>query len=241
MLKKMVAAIFILTFLASLFSSSIYASEGLIKPTSSLYFLQTWLENVQISLRFSNAQKLEYLFTLTDKRVEEMKDSTTPAVIRLYEKHYQYLDRLASLMENKEEVTARIEANSLRQQAVLAGVYIKAPEEAKDAIVSAQENSSKHVARTIERVEGPQRAQEYIGRVETIQKLEKMGQAELIEQLPMEGSPNANPSEAAPKEIKGTNPLLPGQDLNTINAGQDGGQGMEPAGQIEMNAPAGQN
>ncbi len=178
---------------------------------------------------------------MTEKRVEEMKDTTNPAVTRLYEKHYQYLDRLASLVENKEAAAARIEANNLRQQAVLAEVYIKVPEEAKDGILSAQENSSKQVARTIERVSGPQEAQEYIDKIETIQQLEKIGQVERVEQLPMEGSPNADPSQATPKEIKGVNPLLPGQDLNQINQGQDGGQGMEPAGQVEMNAPAGQN
>lgn len=240
-MRRVLTAFLFLFFLFSIFSTPIFASNGLLGPSSRLYFLQTWSENVQISLRFSNQNKLEYVLRLTDKRVEEMKESPSPEVIRLYEKHYQYLDRLSSSMENKEEVIKRIKENSLRQQVVLAKVYVQVPDQAKDAIIGAQENSSKHVARTIERIEGSQEAQEYIGKVETIQQLEKTGQIERIEQLPMEGSPNADPSQAVPKEIKGTNPLLPGQDLNQINQGQGGGQGGEPAGQIEMNAPAGQN
>lgn len=240
-MRRVFTTFLFLFFFFSVFPTSTFASNGFIGPSSRLYFLQTWIENVQILLRFSNQNKLEYVLGLTDKRVEEMKESPSPEAIRLYEKHYQYLDRLSSLMENKEEVIKRIKENSLQQQVVLAKVYVQVPDQAKDAIIDAQENSSKHVARTIERIEGPQEAQEYIGKVETIQQLEKTGQIERIEQLPMEGSPNADPSQAVPKEIKGTNPLLWGQDLNQINEGQDGGRGGEPAEQLEMNAPAGQN
>ncbi len=238
-MKKIIFVI-ILIFSFFIFPFSVSAAD-LISPASRFYFLQTWLENVQISLRFSNEKKLEYIFTLTDKRVEEMKNSPNVNLTRLYEKHYQYLDRLASLMENKEEVAKRIKENSLRQQAVLAGVYEKVPEQAKEAIINAQENSSKHVARTVERVEGQQKAQEYAQVVATIQKLEKLGQTERIEQLQMETNPNADPGAATIKEIKGGNPLSPGQGLNVINEGKNGGQGAEPAVQIQMNAPAGQN
>ncbi len=75
-------------------------------------------------------------------------------------------------------------------------------------------------------------------------QLEKAGQIERLEQAPMEGAPNQNPAESVPKELKGTNPLLPGQNLNIQNQGledQEGGNKMEPAAPIEMNAPAGQN
>jgi hypothetical protein len=236
-MKKVILAL-TLIFIFLCFPSSVSATQDFIPPTSKFYFLQTWLENIQLSLKFSSENKLNYLLTLTDKRVEEMKDSSSPTIIKLYENHYQYLDKLSEQMENKEEISQRIRENSLRQQAVLAGVYEQVPDQAKEAILGAQENSSKHVARTVERVEGTQAAKEYTAKVEAIQQLEKAGQ---IEQLQMEASPNANPGEASIKEIKGGNPISPGQDLNVINEGKDGGQGTAPGVQIQMNAPAGQN
>ncbi len=230
----------ILFFFFAIVPPDIYASGGLIKPSSKFYLLQTLKENIQLSLSFSKEQKLNYLLSLTDKRVEEMESNPTPSVVRLYEKHYQYLDKLALQMENKERVAERIEENSLRQQMVLAKVYNQVPESAKGAIINAQENSSKHVARTVGVIEGQQKAQEYVQQVAMIQQAEKMGQ---VEQLPMEGSPNANPSEVTPKELKGANPLMPGQNLNIQNPsleGQEGGSKMEQETPAEIQAPAGQ-
>lgn len=231
----------LLSFLIGVFPPSALASAGLIKPSSKFYFLQTWQENIRLSLNFSKEKKLDYLLTLTEKRVEEMEGAPTPAVTRLYEKHYQSLDKLANQMENKEVVAERIRENSLRQQATLAKVYVQVSEPAKEAIIKAQENSSKHVAQTIERVGGVPKAEEYVQQVAVIQQLEKLGQLEQVERVLQEDSPNADPATATPRELKGTNSLLPGQGLNPTNQGQDGGQGMEPAGQVEMNAPAGQN
>jgi hypothetical protein len=199
------------------------------------------IENIQLSLKFTNDQKANYLFSLTEKRIEEIQSSPSPSIVRLYEKHYQYLDRLTAKVENKEEVANRIEENSLRQQFVLADAYNKAPENAKGAILNAQENSSKQVARTIGRVKGAESAQEYLERVEMIQQLEKVGQMELLDRAEMESVPNTDPSQNSPKDLKGTNPLMQGQDLNPIIEGKNGGKNIEPAAPIEMNAPAEQN
>ncbi len=242
MAKKIAIYSLLACLISSVFSTSIYASDGLIKPNSKLYFLQTWKENILLSLSFTNENKFSYLLSLTEKRVEEMKNYTNPAVTNLYEKHYQYLDSLAGQMDNKEKVAERIRENSLRQQTVLAEVYVKVPDQAKEAILNAQENSSKHVAKTIEKVEGPQKAQAYIQQVATIQQVEKIGQIQQMEQAPMEGSPNGDPSKSIPKELKGTNPGLPGQNLNEQNPGlpgQAGGNKMEPAAPVEKNETMG--
>ncbi len=55
----------------------------------------------------------------------------------------------------------------------------------------------------------------------------------------MEGAPNANPSESAPKELKESNELLPGKELNTLKPtsnkqDSDNGERMEPAVPVEM-------
>ena len=174
----------------------------------------------------------------------EMKDVPSSQVANRYEEHFRQLSELSNRVEGKGQAVEKIKEASLRQQEVLAKVYNQVPENAKDAIISAQENSSEHVAQTIERVEGSQKAQEYIQQVAIIQRVERMGQIEQLEQTPMEGSPNDNPSESTSKELKGANPLQPEQNLNIQNqglSGQEGGSKMEPAVPVEMNQPVENN
>ncbi len=242
-MKKTAVSLFFLLCLVNFSPISVSASEDLKKP-SRFYFLQTWMENIRLSLNFSNEKKLSYLFALTDKRVTEMENSSSPALTRLYEKHYQYLDKLASQMENKNEVAARIRENNLRQQEVLAKVYEQVPESAKTGIINAQENSSKHVAKVVERVEGAQNAEEYLQMVTAIQQLEKLGQIELLEQAPLESAPNADPSQNTPKNLQESKGLLPGQGQNPLNSalenqGGNNGSQMEPATPAEKNQTMG--
>ncbi len=198
-------------------------------------------------MTFSKEQKIDYLLQLTERRIEEIGNSPSPVVTSRYEEHFQKLNELSGQAQNREQAAERIREASLRQQEVLGRVYNQVPEPAKEAIINAQENSSKHVERTIGAVEGSKKAQEYIKRVERIQQLEKLGQLERLEPAPMEGSPNADPSQSTPRELKENKGLLPGQELKQTNPGlneQEGGGGggrMEPAAPIEMNAPAGQN
>ncbi len=244
--KQIIKKIVLIVFLSLIFLSPrlTFASEGLLRPNSRLYFLVSWAESAKLFFTFSEEQKLDYLLELTNRRVDEMKDIPSSWVASRYEEHFRQLNELSNQAEGKERAVEKIKETSLRQQAVLARVYTEVPENAKDAILAAQENSSQQVAQTIEMVEGTQKAQEYIQQVTRLQQLEKMGQVELLQKLPMEESPNSDPSTNIPKELKGANPLLPGQNLNTQNQGlqgQEGGSKMEPAAPFEMNAPAGQN
>ncbi len=241
-MKRIIAAIFFLTILAAIFPSFTYASPGLIKPDSKLYFLQSWGETLRLFLTFSKEEKINYLLKLTDRRVSEMADIPTSQIGNRYEEHFRELNQLAN-----QGTAAKIRETSLYQQKVLAQVYIQVPEKAKEAIINAQENSSKHVAQIIERNEGAKQAEAYIQRVERIQQMEKLGQAEKVEPVQMEGSPNADPSQNVPRELKENKGLLPGQNLQPLNPaleGQGGAAGegrMEPAAPAGMNAPAGQN
>lgn len=220
--------------------SQIFASKDLIQPSSKLYFLQTWKESITLFFTFSKEKKLDYLLQLTNKRVDEMKTDPTSAIVTNYEKHFQQLGELAAQSSNKEQVTEKIKDASIRQQEVLSKVYNQVPQQAKEAIINAQENSSKHVVKTIEAVEGTQKAQVYANQVALIQQAEKIGQ---VEQVPLEGSPNSDPSSASPKELKGINgpnqlkPVNPGSN----NGGEGGGGQMQPAQPIQLNQPATQN
>jgi hypothetical protein len=244
-MKKIVVGL-LLAFLLIGLPSPLYASEGLVKPSSKLYFLQTFGESVRLFFTFSKEEKLNYLLQLTERRVEEIEDTPSPAVVSRYEEHFQKLNELSSQAQNREQAAERIREASLRQQEVLARVYNQVPEPAKEAILNAQENSSKHVERTIEAVEGSKRAQEYIKRVERIQQLEKLGQLERLEPAPMEASPQTDPSQSTPQELRGTSPLREGQELRPINPalesqGDSGGNRIEPVQPIQRNAPASQN
>lgn len=245
-MRKIFTSLILFSLLTVLSSSPLYASKGLIKPSSGLYFLQTWEEQIELFFNRSSEQKLNYLLELTERRVDEMVDSPSPAVTDRYENHYLQLSQLTSEMQNRHQVTERIRETSLRQQEILGQVYNQVPESAKEAIINAQENSSKHVERTVAAVEGSQKAQEYIKRVERIQQLEKVGQLERLEPVPMEISPNADPSQSTPQELRETNQLKEGQELRPLNPALDnqggsGGGRMEPAQPIQMNQPAGQN
>lgn len=233
-------------FLLLLTPSQTYASNGLIKPTSRFYFLQVWGESAKLFLIRSPEEKINYLLELTNQRVVELQTSPSKQVSNRYEKHFENLGTLTPQVSNKKQVSEKITEASLDQQQILAKVYNQVSEEAQGAILDAQENSSKHVVKTIESVEGSQKAQEYANQVIQIQQAEKIEQVEKLEQVPMEASPNSDPSQNTPKELKDTNPLKEGQQLNPLNPAQDtGGNGdegrMEPAAPVQMNQPAGQN
>ncbi len=234
-MKKKIILI-VLIFLVFLSPRPIFASEGLIKPSSPLYFLQTWGETIRLYFTQSADQKLNYLLELSDRRVSEMEDAPTPLVANRYEDHFRELNELSDQVEGKAQAVEEIKAANLRQQEVLAKVYSQVPENAKNAIINAQENSSKHVAQTIERVEGQGKAQEYTQAVAQIQQAERMGQ---VEQVPMEGSPNANPGDFTPNALRGINQQ---NQLNPVNSGSEnagggGGGQMQPVQPIQMNQP----
>ncbi len=242
-MKKVIVTLIL--FFLILVPSQIYASGGLIKPDSRFYFLQTWREQIKLLFTFSKEQKVDYLLELTERRAKEMADNPSPTVGNRYEDHYQQLNELTSKLQNKQQISERIRETSLNQQQVLAEVYSQVPEPVKDAIINAQENSSKHVVRTIEAVEGSQKAQQYMAQVAQIQQMEKAGQVEQLEKALMENNPNSDPTQNTPKELKGINPIKEGQSLNPLNPAQDvgggGGNRMEPAQPVQINQPAGQN
>lgn len=179
---------------------------------------------------------------MTERRVDEITASLSASSANRYQKHFEELEKLANEVDGKEQAVEKIKEASLRQQEILSDVYTKVPDEAKDAILNAQENSSKNVAGVIEVVQGDEKAQEYAQRVEQIQSTEKMERIERLEQAEMEETPNVDPSESIPRELNESKGLLPERELNSQNPifneqNSNGGKEIEPAAPIERQQP----
>ncbi len=213
-----------------------YAAEGLIKPSSKFYFLQNWGESIMLFLNFSKESKLDYLLALTERRLDEIKDVPSQAVADHYEENFSQLKEIASQLQNAHDALEKIKEASLRQQEVLAKVYEQVPEEAKDAIENAQENSSKHLAEAIEAIDGHEEAEEYMEEVEEIQKEGQEKRIEKMEQARMENESDDDAEEAGePKEGKS---LLPGQEMKSLNTINEGGSGPSSSGSAEREGQA---
>lgn len=227
-MKKFALSFIIFCLILAAFPGSIYASVGLIKPNSGLYFLQTWGEDLKLFFTFSKDQKISYLLSLTQRRVDEMAIDPSAKISERYAQHFQDLSDLSSQVSDKSAVVEKIKDASLSQQSVLAAVYTKVPDAAKSAVLGAQENSSKHVANTIQAVEGEKSANTYAAQTQAIQKAEQIGK---VEQVEMESEPNPNPSENNIKQINTGQGL---NQLNSINQNGTGGGGMQPAAPVPM-------
>ncbi|MGD0522951.1 MAG: DUF5667 domain-containing protein [Candidatus Microgenomates bacterium] len=229
-MKKVVTGIVFLFLFVIVFPKSVFASQGLIPPTSGLYFLQMWGENVKLAFTFSKDQKVSYLLSLTQRRVDEMAISPSFQISDRYTAHFQDLENLAPQVSDKDQVVEKIKDASLNQQSELAVVYLKVSANAKPAVLGAQTSSSEHVANTIQAVDGQKSADNYTAQVQTIQKAEQVGK---IEQVQMESGPNSSPSE------NNINQINNGQGLNQLNPinnpnGSAGGDQMQPTAPIPM-------
>lgn len=202
-------------FFTSILITPAYASLGFIKPDSRAYFFQPILESIKMFFIFSQEAKADYLLELTNRRTEEMNIAPSNKIAERYAEHFNQLEKIAEKTpeDNKDQTVEKIKETSLRQQAVLATVYAKVPDEAKDAILNAQENSSKNVANIIESVQGEEKTQEFEKKIEKIQRAEKAEKAGRVEK---EDGPSTDPSLNTPKELKETNSLNNTNDVQEL-------------------------
>ncbi len=205
-----------------------HASLGLIKPTSKLYFLQSWGESIKLFLTTSNEGKFNYLLELADRRVDEANLSPEGEVLNRYNNQMSEAAVIAGTLTDKQNAIQRVSDASLRHQEALARVYVRVPDQAKEAILGAQTQSSKHIQNTISVVAGENKAQDYANKAASIQQAEQVGK---VQQVEMEGEPSGNPSE------QNINPINEGQGLNQLNPinDQNGGSGgLQPAAPVPM-------
>lgn len=212
-----------------------------ILPTSPFYFLKTWSERVTLFFTFAEGQKAERLSKFAERRLSEAEAiaDENPALAGAAAGRYaatiaEAAKALPVSGEDKEALVS-FKERSLRHQEVLAELEGSVPEEARDAIINAEENSSKHVFGLVERAEGKEAAAEYMARAEEARQVARAVRLERAKQLPMEsGKDGGAPKELRPlggeQELKELKPLLPIKET-----GEEGEKGVEPA---PMEGPA---
>lgn len=163
----------LLVFLSFLFivtmSSSVFAQSADTKlpypgllPDSPIYFLKSIRDKVKGFFIFSEDGKALYALTLADKRLSEAKalsdkgedelaSVTAEEAGKESESAQEHLTKAESEGKDVTAIVAKLAANSARQQAVLAKVLEKVPEQAKAAIERAMEMSKKGLSRAQER------------------------------------------------------------------------------------------
>jgi hypothetical protein len=242
-MKKYIAILIVIFFCGMILPTKANAAGDFLKPTSSLFFLQSWGESIRLFFTFSKESKLNYLSHLNDKRISELQAygsknaQTAEMLAKKYEDNYKKIEALAPQGQDKSQIAEKIESNSIAQQKNLARVYQQVPEQAKPAILNAEVNSSKNVSAVLEKA-SPEKAQNYANKVQEIQKAQMIDKAEKVEKE--SGNKGGSPEGRGPKPL---NSIKGGQELNKINGNNNsGGQGSQ--GRIQqapMVAPAGQN
>lgn len=242
-MKKYIVTLLLVFAFAVALPQMTYAAGDFLKPTSPFYFLQSWKESLGLAFSFSKESKLDYLEELNNKRISELQDygindaQTAQMLVGKYENNYQKMEPLVFEVQNKEQAAERIENNSLAQQETLARVYAQVPKQAKEAILSAQVNSSKNVAAVLEKA-APGKVADYNQKVQVIQKAQM---AEKVQKVEKEsGNAGGNPEGRGPKPlnaIKGGNELNKINDTNGTGASQGGVPQMQ---QAPMQSPVSQ-
>ncbi len=144
MFKKIILSLLIFSFLGIVQAQANLPEPGML-PGHALYFLKSWTENIGTAFTFGEANKAERFFNLAEKRLAEVKALTEQERTELaergmerYEEQMQLALQRAEQAKEKgisvDKVLSRVSEATLRHQGVLADVYEKVPEQAKEAI-----------------------------------------------------------------------------------------------------------
>ena len=148
-------------------------------PDSPFYFLKTWFEGIQKFITLNPTSKAELQLKLANKRLIEAQKlaekGKTELAQKLLDKFRERIEKATKKTEkakdkgkNVDELVAKLQANSLRQQEVLLKVYEKVPTEARDSILNAMENSKKGLLNAINNVQGIHKKEEFEKKVDDL-------------------------------------------------------------------------
>ncbi len=139
-------------------------------PDSPFYFLKKFKEKIELFLAQSPEAQAEKQTEFATRRVAEakvmIKRNKHHLVVKLMEKHEKHLDQAEKKIEEAKEKGKDVErvlaivaeATSIHQK-VLAEVYEKVPEQAKEAIEHAIEVSNQGQERALEAISGEKKEQ----------------------------------------------------------------------------------
>jgi len=193
-------------------------------PGSTFYFLKTWGEGIRLFFTFDENKKteLDYMYTL--RRYAEIQKLIAQGKTDLAEKQLAKAElkteRLRNRIEtttetnngvDKEELVAKLEAIQARHQEVMMRVYEQVPEQAKDSILRALDNSSAGLENAIEHVSGSVAAEQFTERVQN--RIEnqsediKLEVKARLEEIRNRNSNNQSDEDTEPEDVTNTNSL----------------------------------
>jgi hypothetical protein len=179
MIKKIAISILIMPFLfvgLAQAQTNDLPDPGIL-PDNPFYFLKSWSEGIGTFFTFDEVRKAERFLDLSEKRLAEAKalvekgsmDHATRAIERYEEQLEQAMQRAESGKEkgmDTDEVLERISERTLKHQEVLADVYERVPEEAREGIKRAMENSMREHEEALQAISEEKR-EEAMERMET--------------------------------------------------------------------------
>ncbi|MFH0952535.1 MAG: DUF5667 domain-containing protein [Patescibacteria group bacterium] len=164
--------------------------EAGILPDSNWFRLKLWWEEVQEFFTFGDENKAELSAKLAMQRLAEAKKlmdkGKTELAVRHLEKYQERFEKALTKTEGARQqgkdvdaIVERLTENNLRQQAVLAEVYEKVPENAKAGVLNAMESSAKGLTNAIEKVQQSEEVKEFKDQLKN--KIENIGAAKALE------------------------------------------------------------
>lgn len=158
-----------------------------ILPDSGFYFMKSWGRSLQLMFAGSDTEQARLMLKYANEDALALQKMYQLGKYDLGAKHAeQYALQLQNTVQTmeqvrtqqgknaSEEMVGKLEQNYLRQQEVLLSVLEKAPESAQNGLLTAIENSNKHVAAMVMAQEGEQALQQYQEQVN--QQANNMGQ-----------------------------------------------------------------
>lgn len=143
-----------------------------ILPDSPFYFLKDWGRRIRMFFTFDSVKKAELelkfvnedvliIRNLCDKGKCALAEKLSEKFQERYQKVIQRTKEAKQEGKNVEVLVEKLKENHLRQQQVLADVLEKAPEQAKEGILKAVENSAFGLENAIENVQGRQKMKQF--------------------------------------------------------------------------------
>lgn len=147
-------------------------SDPGILPDSPFYFVKSWERAIRLSFAFNSQKKAELALRFANEDALAIKELCDKGKCQLAEKHCEKfqeqvqraIQRMERAREEGKDIGALIEKlkeNHLRQQRVLASVLERAPEQAKEGILKAIENSSFGLENAVERIQGKHQMEQF--------------------------------------------------------------------------------
>lgn len=141
-------------------------------PDSPFYFLKGWgriigmfftfdpVKKAELELKFANEDALA-IEKLCDKGECELAEKFCEKFQEQFQRTIQRIEEAKQKGKDVEALTEKLKENHLRQQQVLASVLEKAPEQAREGLLKAIENSAVGLENAIENIQGEHKMEQF--------------------------------------------------------------------------------